>query len=79
MDTNALNLLLNDLAAFIPVKDVQYVTDAVTFAAFLTAVVKPPASGWAAKVWTALNWVALNVKFAKNAPAAPAAPATPTT
>jgi hypothetical protein len=70
MDTVAISALLNDLSAYIPVQDIHYATDAVTVCAILTAVFKPPTSGALAAVWRVLNWIGLNVRFAKNAPPA---------
>ena len=46
---------------------VPYILAASGLAAWITATIPAPRSGWQAKAWKALNWLAANVWRARNA------------
>jgi hypothetical protein len=54
------------LAPFADNPWIQVATAVVTLASAVAAVTKKPESGWGAKAYIILNWLALNVGKAKN-------------
>jgi hypothetical protein len=65
---NLLTTLVNTVPVLGPA--IPYVGAAGLVSAAITAAVPAPASGPLVPVWTVMNWLALNVGNAKNAPKA---------